>query len=259
MAVGTKKTEPLVPEQLAEMLALANQSDSVELKLTVPDTDQRSAIIALNMDPLEAQVRQVFFFDTPDLALNKKGVVVRARRVQGRAHDSVVKLRPVVPDMLPAKMRTSPNMVTEVDAMPGGFVCSAAMKAEVDPTLIRPVAAGEKPLRKLFSKEQRGFFKEYAGGTDLESLNVLGPINLLKLKFAPKGLDRRMVAEAWFYPDGTRILELSTKCTPTDAIQVAAAARAFLEKRGVNLTGEQQTKTATALKFFSAELAGAKT
>ncbi|MBV8303945.1 MAG: adenylate cyclase, partial [Acidimicrobiia bacterium] len=120
MAVGTKKTEPLLPQQLAEMLALANQSDSVELKLTVPDTDQRSAITALNMDPLEAQVRQVFFFDTPDLTLNKKGVVVRARRVQGRAHDSVVKLRPVVPDMLPAKIRTSPNMVTEVDAMPGG-------------------------------------------------------------------------------------------------------------------------------------------
>ena len=46
MAVATKKTEPLVPEQLAEMLALAKQSDSVELKLTVPDTDQRSAITA---------------------------------------------------------------------------------------------------------------------------------------------------------------------------------------------------------------------
>ena len=258
MAVGTKKTEPLMPEQLTELLALARQADSVELKLTVPDSDQRSAITALNMDPLDAQVRQVFFFDTPELALNKQGVVVRARRIQGRNHDSVVKLRPVVPDMLPAKFRQSPNLVTEVDAMPGGFVCSAAMKAEVDPTLIRAVVAGERPLRKLFSKEQRSFYDEYAGGIDLDSLSVLGPITLLKLKLSPKGFDRRLVAEAWYYPDGSRILELSTKCTPTDAIQVAADARAYLDKHGVNLTGEQQTKTATALKFFAAELAGTK-
>jgi hypothetical protein len=256
MAVGTKKTETLLPDQLMEMLALARQSDSVELKLTVPDTDQRSAVTALNLDPLEAQVRQVFFFDTPDLALNKQGVVVRARRVQGRSHDSVVKLRPVVPDTLPSEFRKSPNLVTEVDAMPGGYVCSAAMKAEVDPTLIRAVVAGEKPLRKLFSKEQRAFYKKFASAADLDSLSVLGPITLLKLKFSPKGLDRRMVAEAWFYPDGSRILELSTKCTPADAVQVAAETRTYLEKRGVNLTGEQQTKTATALKFFSAELAG---
>ena len=162
MAVETKKIEPLLPEQLTQMLALAKQADSVELKLTVPDTDQRSAVSALNMDPLDAQVRQVFFFDTPDLALNKQGVVVRARRVQGRSHDSVVKLRPVVPDMLPANIRKSPNLVTEVDAMPGGFVCSAAMKSEVDPTFIRAVVAGERPIRKLFSKEQRGFYNDNA-------------------------------------------------------------------------------------------------
>ena len=59
------------------------------------------------MDPLEAQIRQVFFFDTPDLALDKAGVVVRARRIQGKGDDSVVKLRPVVPAELPAELRES--------------------------------------------------------------------------------------------------------------------------------------------------------
>ena len=63
-----------------------------------------------------------------------------------------------------------------------------------------------------------------------------------------------MVAEAWFYPDGSRILELSTKCAPSEAFQVAAETKAYLAGHGVDLTGEQQTKTATALKFFSAEL-----
>ena len=64
-----------------------------------PDADQSSAVEALGMDPLDAQIRQVYFFDTPDLALNKAGVVIRARRIQGRKHDSVVKLRPVVPEI----------------------------------------------------------------------------------------------------------------------------------------------------------------
>jgi hypothetical protein len=43
----------------------------------------------------------VFVFDPPDLRLNKSGVVVRARRVQGRGDDTVIKLRPIVPGELP--------------------------------------------------------------------------------------------------------------------------------------------------------------
>jgi inorganic triphosphatase YgiF len=80
-------------------------AESVELKLTVPELEQPSATTALEIDPLEAQIRQVFCFDTPELTLNRHGVVVRARRVQGRNDDSVVKLRPVVPDELPDHLR----------------------------------------------------------------------------------------------------------------------------------------------------------
>jgi hypothetical protein len=78
-------------------MALIKDSDSVELKLSVPEGDHRSTAMALEMDPLDAQIRQVSFFDTPELALNEQGVVVRARRVQKKGDDSVVKLRPVVP------------------------------------------------------------------------------------------------------------------------------------------------------------------
>ena len=60
----------------------------------------------------------------------------------------------------------------------------------------------------------------------------------------------------WNYPDGSRIVELSTKCAPTETFQVAAETRTFLFERGVELTGEQQTKTHTALEFFANELKG---
>ena len=59
------------------------------------------------------------------------------------------------------------------------------------------------------------------------------------------------------YPDGSRILELSTKCEPSEAFDVAAATRAFLSSRGIDLGSEQQTKTRSALEFFSKQLASA--
>lgn len=210
---------------------------------------------ALGLDPLEAQIRQVFFFDTPDLALNKHGVVVRGRRVQLKGDDSVVKLRPVVPSELPDKVRRSPSFGVEVDGMPGGFVCSGSMKVTLGTTDVREAVAGDRPRRKLFSKEQRAFYAEHAPeGIGLDDLSVLGPIFVLKLKFAPQGYDRKLVAEMWMYPDNSRILELSTKCAPSEAFQVAAETRAFLAERGVDLEGEQQTKTRKALEFFSAQL-----
>jgi hypothetical protein len=207
------------------------------------------------MDPLEAQIRQIYFFDTPALDLDRHGVVVRARRIQGKPHDSVVKLRPVVPDQLPDKLRELPQLGVEVDAMPDGYVCSARMREKLGSIDVKDAASGERPLRKLFSKQQRSFFAAHAPeGIELDDLSVLGPIFVLKLKFSPAGYPRKLVAEMWLYPDGSRILELSTKCPPSEAFEVAADTRGFLAREGVDLTGEQQTKTKTALQFFSQEL-----
>jgi hypothetical protein len=190
--------------------------------------------------------------------LNRHGVVARARRIQRKPGDSVVKLRPVVPNQLPAALRESPNFGVEVDAMPGGFVCSASMKAELDPAHVKQVQAGSRPIRKLFTKEQRAFFRANAPeGLQLDTLAMLGPINVLKLKFSPAEYGRRLVAELWNYPDGSRILELSTKCLPAEALDVAAETKVFLAERGIVLLGEQQTKTRTALEFFAEELVDA--
>ena len=123
-------------------MPLIKGADSVELKLTVPMSDRSRAGAALGVDPLDGQIRQVYFFDTPDLALNKNGVVVRARRVQRKGDDSVVKLRPVVPEELPPKLRRSPNFGVEVDAMPGGYVCSGSMKRALGTTDVRDAVSG---------------------------------------------------------------------------------------------------------------------
>lgn len=251
MATADATRPALSDEDLVELLKLIQDADSVELKVTVRARDQRSALQALGMDPLDAQVRIVYFFDTPDLTLFDHGVVVRARRVQGKGDDTVVKLRPVVPDELPRELRKLPEFGVEVDALPGGFVCSASMKGVPKADVRETVTRAPAPLRKLFSKDQRAFFAEHApAGVGLDDLTVLGPIFVLKLKFTPKGYARKMVAEMWLYPDGKRILELSTKCGTSEAFQVAAETRGFLVERGIDTTGEQAPKTREALEFF---------
>ena len=245
----------LVSDDLIRMMKLVSDADSVELKLTVPEHSYRSIGTALGLDPLNAQIRQVFFLDTPDLSLNQAGVVARARRVQGRVADSVVKLRPVVPADIDASVRASKDFGIEVDAMPGGFVCSASMKRRFPDKAVVGSTSGSKPLRKLFSKQQRAFFAAHAPeGLAIDDLSILGPIFVLKLKAAPRDFSRPLVAEMWLYPDGSRILELSTKCEPSQAVAVAVEGREYLEGKGADLSGEQATKTKTALEFFSAEL-----
>jgi hypothetical protein len=245
----------LSDEDVVRVLDLAAGADSVELKLTVPADHHRATIRNLEIDPLDGQVRLVAFFDTPDLALNRAGVVVRARRVQGRVDDSVVKLRPVEPDDVPGQLRRSPAMVVELDAMPGGYVCSASMKARIGADDVQRCVNGKRAVRKLFTKDQRAFYADHAPeGIELDELALLGPIFVLKVKFAPAELRRRMVAELWLYPDGARILELSTKCAPAEMFQAAAEVRGHLAEHGVDVTGEQQTKTATALGYFAEHL-----
>jgi hypothetical protein len=159
-ATGRRRPRRLSDADLVKLLPLLEGADSVELKLTVPESEQRSTLRALELDPLDAQIRQVYFFDTPDLALDAHGVVVRARRVQRRGDDSVVKLRPVMPSELPAKLRPSRDLVVEVDAMPGGYVCSASLRGDLGTTDVKEVAAGGRSVSRLFSKRQRAFLAE---------------------------------------------------------------------------------------------------
>jgi hypothetical protein len=150
------------------------------------------------------------------------------------------------------EVRSSPSFSIEVDAMPGGFVCSGSMKRALPEPAVRPTVLDGRPIRKLFSKEQRAFFAAHAPeGVTLDELTPLGPIFVLKLRWSPAEFGRRIVGEMWLFPDNSRILELSTKCAPGEAFQVATEARAYLAGRGLDLSAEQATKTKKALRYFT--------
>ena len=239
-------------QQIAEALKRVEDVERVEFKLTVRDTERASAIEALDLDVLEAELRQVVFFDTPDLRLNRAGLVVRARRIR-KGGDTTVKVRPVIVHALPGKLRRSRNFSVELDAMPGALVTSGSLSEEIGNDDIKDVLRGKRPIRKLFRPKQRSFYDEHAPrALELDALVPFGPINVARMKFVPRKFKgRELAAELWFYPDGSRLLEISTKCAPDETFQVLAECRALLSRHGISRDGPQETKTRKALDQFS--------
>jgi hypothetical protein len=259
MAAKKTASKTQAPElsrsQIDEVVTLLRDVGSVELKLVAPMHTHRATIAKIGLDPIEAEIRQVYFFDTPNLDLNKAGVVVRARRIQGGAGDTVVKLRPVDPAAIDKELRRSESFKTEVDVVPGGFVCSGSFKGRCTAQEVRDAVGGKMPLDTLFSKEQRAFYKAHAPkGVALRGLATFGPTFVLKARVWVKELKRRLVVEMWLFPDGSRNLEISTKAEPAEALQVAADVKAYLRQVGIDLTGNQQTKTRAAMEFFKPEV-----
>ena len=130
MATATKARK-LSDQDLAELIALTKGADSVEPQADGAGLRPSRGAAALGVDPRRSDSAGLLLRHAGADA-QRAGVVVRARRVQGKGDDTVVKLRPVVPKELPAELRRSPNFGVEVDAMPGGFVCSGSMKRAED-------------------------------------------------------------------------------------------------------------------------------
>jgi hypothetical protein len=242
-------------EQAVSIIKALKGWGSIEIKVVVPVQTHRATIESIGLDPVEAQPRQAYFFDTPDFALNKAGVVVRARRIQGGGADTVVKLRPVDPATISPELRRSASFKVELDAMPGGLVCSGSLKGTCTSEAVLAATSGTAPLKSLFSREQLAFFDKHAPkGVTMESLVILGPTYLLKAKHHPKSFGRRIVVEMWLYPDGSRILEISTKCLPEEAFQTAVEFKAYLANCGINLAMTDATKTKSAMEYFRQRL-----
>ena len=202
-------TPGLSDAQLVEFLALTKGADSVELKLTVPMSDRGRAGGARRRPARGPNSSGGISSTRPTWRWNKQGLVVRARRVQGRGDDSVVKLRPVVPEELPPVFRRSPNFGVEVDAMPGGFVCSGSMKRALGRTDVREAVTGMRPVRKLFSKGTAGALRRPRSRRTRarEPLNSRADLRA-QAALVPKGYGRRLVAELWLYADNS----LSSSC-----------------------------------------------
>jgi hypothetical protein len=249
---GARDFWQLPDDELDRLLTLSRAADRIELKFTVPEHAHDATLAALGVDFTRFPAYRVYYLDTKDRTLYRHGVVARVRSANHRPDDSVIKLRPVRPSGIPAALRHSKQFVVEVDGMPGSYVVSGALKAHLGAHDVKRTMSRRRPLHALFSKSQlRLLAAHLPRHVGIDDLAVFGPVDARRRKLVPDGLDRPLLVEQWTFPDGHRILELSTRCPPGATMRVAARLAAVLRLYGVDLSGPQQTKTRATLDFFS--------
>src|SRR5262245_56988380 len=230
-------------------------TQGVELKVTVSEDKEDAAAQAFGLDPASGERRRIFFFDTPDLALFKHGVVLRARDVKGGKDDSTVKIRPVDPEKLADEWRQMKGFKIEADGVGNQLIRSASLSVEQGDNEIRAVESGVRAIEKLFSPDQERLLADMSPvRVNFGAVQLLGPGHALRWDVTHEGLPYRITAEEWTLDDGQDLLEVSIKVPTAQASAASAAFDAFLRGLHLKPQGGQETKTRIALEFFVKQL-----
>ena len=233
-------------------------ADAIEIKATIPDHQIRKALKRYGLTESNDEERFIYFFDTPKLDLLKAGIIARARRVVGDAHDSTVKFRPVNPADVGPRWRRFRDFKIEADASETSLVKSASFSMPVARGHIKRVVGGKKAISTIFTVEQEEFLTSIARRKiDFAKLAVLGPLLAQRWRFEDPGCPWPITAELWKRGDGKRMMEASIKAPAAQAAAAVGGFMAFLAEVGAEHDKDQQTKTRWALDYYVAKLARA--
>lgn len=230
-------------------------AEAIEIKATVPGAQIAAALAHFGMSADNDEERTIYFFDTPALDGLKAGVIARARRVVGDEHDSTVKFRPVDAARVDKRWHKYRDFKIEVDASEKGLVKSASFSMPVAKGLIKRVAAGERPIRALFTDEQIEFLRTMAAAPiAYDRVVMLGPIRAHRWRHDDPACPWPIAAELWRREDGDRLLELSIKAPIVQAAAAIGGFMAYLAELGAERDADEQAKTRWALDYHAAKL-----
>ncbi|GAA2066027.1 hypothetical protein GCM10009839_92140 [Catenulispora yoronensis] len=236
-------------DDLDRMFTLVREVGHVELKFTIDDASYEAVRAALGGG--SERIRNVYYLDTPDLTLRHHGVLVRLRGGQ-RPNDSVVKLRPIDPGCVPHSIRRCADFAVEVDLTPDSFICSGALKRRLGRNAVERAVDNGEPLRRLFSEQQLLLLaSRMPEHLTVDDLDALGPVEVHRTRSRYDGPGGGLELQEWTYPDGSRLLEVSTRCVAEHLLQTAAHAKAFLDRHGIAQSGPCPTKADATLAYFT--------
>ncbi|GGR33005.1 hypothetical protein [Streptomyces netropsis] len=242
-------------------MADALKNADVEVKTIASDEAAESACRLLGLEADEGKGLTVYFWDKPwadgddiRLPLSEAGVTIRLRKpAKGDADDLTVKLRPCIPEALPADWRASRDgedweFKIEEDWSGRNRVWAASLKVEDD--FDRPTADGGggdgDSHRPRLTRDQRDLLAS-VGVTDddLEGIVPLGPVQATKWKPSRRDLIHPLAAEFWSVGPDLRLLELSLRVRPAEA----STAQDLLERAllDLGLQSPQASKTRSVL------------
>jgi adenylate cyclase class IV len=226
--------------------------DEVEIKVTIRPDHELKATRAMQLHEHGAEVRVIYFYDTPNLELFDAGIVLRARQLSGDDDDSTVKFRRAAIGSIDASWKLFEGFKLEADCVGDEVIHSASLTVLQRRDEIDDVAEHKRPIEKLFSREQERFLGQfYPGRVDFGGLQVLGPIRVLRWQLQHSDFPHELTVEEWRLPDGDDLVEVSIKAAAEQAADARREFEEHLNALGLDPQGNQETKTRTALKFFT--------
>lgn len=227
---------------IAQHVVTSNRAE-IELLIAAEDVGALSGAIALG----ENEQRAIYFYDTPELEMFSKGLLLRARKMGDGSADSTVLSR-----FTNASDGPLPDMRCAKDGVSATSVCTLRQESEGDE--IDEVADGKSEIGRLFSKEQRAFAKHVSPKLEMSNLSVFGPIQGRVWRPEVNEIDGSVTLEEWMLPNGASVVTISVKTAAADAKATLVDLRKFLDEHGVREITNSGTKTEAALDYFASTL-----
>jgi len=220
--------------------------EKVEFKYTLSKRDAPRVRAMLG----SGTTREVYFYDTKDLALKRVNLVLRFRTTAGEKDNSTVKLRPVDLSVDGPALQQIADVEFEADKVGDAF----KVAAKIDDKR-KAGSADATDVAALFAPQQALLKGHLPQGMDLAAVPVLGPVKALKWELTGfEGFPLDLDVEEWSVEDKLVFLELSCKVERQDAPQADLSFTTLLKRLQLDPNEPQETKTDQVLQFFAARL-----
>lgn len=200
--------------------------EKIEVKLAFTSEDTAKAVAFLGLSDPPKEERRIHFFDTGNLALFDRGLILRVRQtVAGEgADDATLKVRGASASDAASRFLTTvgADAKFEGDQNVGREeLPSFSITTEPGPEIVAAAVADPLKVESIFDEAGQTLLHEIAGPeAGSAQIICLGPIRSRIWKLKPDGFAGKITAELWDVA-GAQLLEISDKAPRAEASALA--------------------------------------
>lgn len=230
---------------LCTLTAAHAQQNKAEVKTLIEINSLPRLINALNLTSENALNRNIYFFDTNDLQLFKRGGIIRLRIADDMSFETTVKIRPLYEEqVIDDEIISKKGFKCEVDASFSNATSSCSYSKENTPL------KKQTPLKEQLSKKQKKFLEDQLDQKiKFDQLVKLGPIKSTCYK---KILiqKREYSIELWNIANES-LVEVSTKGDEREIEEMRQDLKLLLERLNIQADNAGTQKTTRALQILT--------
>ena len=221
----------------------ATQPQKAEVQINLCSTPDET-VKQLHLEPMRAERYEVWYFETTDMALFRSGIVARMR-IKGRSTELTLKFADqdcarIAPALLP-----DPQSKCEYDVRGASAAGAVSISRALSDVQLRSLHANPENLQAMLSPAQIHFLRNEALVWPLPAPLVrLGPARVQPYRRTGD----EFVVEAWQFPSGLNLLEISQKAKLSSAPDLNKDLQARLTRHQVAICTDQGSPAGAKLR-----------